>query len=206
MTKPPRSAAGLTAELNQLREALENAYQRNRHVETRLRELLRATKLEPPMIEVFDVFGPSPRKPQSPPKRHHPPAGAAWLQSRGESVPLRPTPGHANLTLKDAELASVGFSVCGFADEELERIVAAVAAKQTADRNFAPVFLTDSTATHIFRRHRFVFEYFPMTAEAQKLVGVENWRAYAAARLAFIKCKYALTEIVVFGKTGFGVL
>jgi hypothetical protein len=199
---PTRSTASLTAELVQLREGLENAYRRLGVMEDRLHSLTRHKRTAPNSVEVFDVFGAAERAPHASPRRALKPGQAVWPTARAEARVLQPTPGLANLTLTGQDLAVVGFSVCGFDPIELERIVEMVAAKQAADRNFIPVFLTDVMAADIFRRRRYAFEYFP-GPDARRLPGTRAWEDYARERLALIKRKYGLTRIIRFGKRGF---
>ena len=202
MSGPARSAASYTAELNQLRESLENAHRRLQMAQGQLRRLSHERGAEPRVVEVSGVFGPVR-------VRSHTPAAtlprlpeSVWPLSRPEARVLQPTPGLANLTLTGLGLPAVGFSVCGFPREGLAHIVDLVADKQAADRNFIPVFLTDVMAAEVFRRHRYAFEYFPAPA-ARHPAGAGGWDDYARRRLSLIKRKYALTQIISFGKQPF---
>lgn len=203
MSGPSRSTASLTAELIQLREGLENAYRRLGVMEDRLRSLTRRSRAASNAVEVFDVFGAAERAPHVPLRRALKTGQSVWPTARAEAHVLQPTPGLANLTLTGQDLAVVGFSVCGFDRIELERIVEMVAAKQAADRNFIPVFLTDVMAADIFRRRRYAFEYFPAPDAAHRPPGTRPWEDYARERLALIKRKYGLTRVIRFGKRGF---
>lgn len=198
-----RSPASLGQELNQLREALENAYFRQRTVEGRLRAVLAEAGRAALRVEVFDVVGRGPGKPAAPQARLPAPSAGLWPRGRQPGKALRPTPGLANLTMAEAGVPVVGMSVCGFEAVQLDQIVAMVADKLVADQDFIPVFLTDSLHAEIFRKHRFAFEYFPLSREARRLPGTAAWSDYAAARLDLIKRKYGITRIVTFGKTQF---
>ena len=202
MSGPLRSAASYVAELNQLRESLENTHRRLELVQSRLRSLTRERGRRPKVVEISGFFGPVHA-------RRHLPASAsprlmesAWPLARPEAHVLQPTPGLANLTLTDRGLPAVGFSVCGFPREGLVHIVELVADKQAADRNFIPVFLTDVMAADVFRRHHYVFEYFP-ARDALRPAATGSWEDYARWRFSLIKRKYALTQIVTFGKLPF---
>ena len=199
-----RSPASLGQELSQLREGLENAYYRQRTVEQRLRAVLEHAGLSAIRIEVFDVVGGNGRKPTSPATHPAEPPASVWPRERPASKVLRPTPGLANLTMTDSELPVIGVSVCGFEPAQLDQIVTMIAEKQLADQNFVPVFLTDSLHPEIFRKHRYAFEYLPMTARDRKLPGTAAWSSYASARLAMIKQKYGIQRILAFGKLPFG--
>jgi hypothetical protein len=202
MTAPTPSAAALHAELNQLREAVENAYQRNRRLESIMRELLGEASAAV-TVSVFDVFAPKQRPPIALPERRRRQHESFWPTARSTPHGLRPTPGDANLTLAKLGLPNVGISVCGLAEGTLRRILEVMAAKLSADRNFIPVFLTDSVAPELFRQHRFAFEYFPMAAGSRILAGCYRWEDYAAEREALLRRKYSIETIIRFGPTGF---
>jgi hypothetical protein len=199
-----RSPASLGQELNQLREGMENAYYRQRTVERRLRDVLQQTGHETIRIEIFDVVGTTDRKPTAP--RAHPPLPptSVWPRARKPGKRLRPTPGLASLTMTDSRLPVVGVSVCGFEPEQLDQIVTMIAEKQLADQDFIPVFLTDSLHAEVFRKHRYAFEYFPMSSKARKLRGTAPWDRYAAEYLEMVKQKYGIERVISFGKVQFG--
>ena len=199
-----RSPASLGQELNQLREALENAYYRQRTVEQRLRTVLQEVGRTARRIEIFDVISANGHQLTIPPMSPTTPDPSVWPRERKAGRPLRPTPGLANLTMTDGTIPVIGISVCGFQPAQLEQIVTMIAEKQLADQDFIPVFLTDSLHAEIFRKHRYAFEYLPMTRDKRRLKGTMSWEAYANARLAMIKRKYGLVRILTFGKQPFG--
>jgi hypothetical protein len=199
-----RSPASLGQELSQLREGMENAYYRQRTVEQRLRTVLRQAGRSAIRIEVFDVVGANQREPSVPAGHAAAPASGAWPRARKNGRILRPTPGLANLTMTDSKIAVVGVSVCGFEAEQLDQIVTMIAEKQLADLDFVPVFLTDSLHAEIFRKHRYAFEYLPMTPADRKLPGTRPWAEYAGRRLAMIQQKYGIERILAFGNVPFG--
>jgi hypothetical protein len=199
-----RSPASLGQELNQLREALENAYYRQRTVEQRLRTVLQEIGRTARRIGIFDVIGVQSGEPAVPPASPAAPDLMIWPRERKAGRALRPTPGLANLTMTDVTIPVIGISVCGFEPAQLKQIVAMIAEKQLADQDFIPVFLTDSLRAEIFREHRYAFEYLPMAQPKRRLKGARPWEEYAAARLSMIKRKYGLARIVTFGKTPFG--
>jgi hypothetical protein len=199
-----RSPASLGQELNQLREALENAYYRQRTVEQRLRMVLREIGRAARRIEIFDVVGGQNGESTAPPAGATAPDPTIWPRERKPGKTLRPTPGLANLTMNDATIPVIGISVCGFEPMQLKQIVAMIAEKQLADQDFIPVFLTDSLHAEIFREHRYAFEHLPMAQPKRRLKGARSWEEYAAARLSMVKRKYGLARILTFGKTPFG--
>lgn len=197
MSAPERSAASLTAELNQLREALENAHRRLQVLQKR------AAGAPARSVEFMDRIGPALRYAAVPPQQAAVPLRPAWPTGLPDARPLQPTPGLANLTLAGQGLPAVGFSVCGLGRGEIERILELVANKLGADRNFVPVFLTDVMAADLFRRHRFAFEYFPPPEAMARLRGTRPLEDYARQRLALVKRKYTLTQVIVFGRKRF---
>jgi hypothetical protein len=199
-----RSPASLGQELSQLREGMENAYYRQRTVERRLRAVLQQTGHETVRIEVFDVVGANDRKPTAPGAHAPVPPASIWPRSRKPGRALRPTPGLANLTMTDGRVPVIGVSVCGFELEQLDQIVNMIAEKQLTDQDFIPIFLTDSLHAEIFRKHRYAFEYFPMSSKARKLRGTAPWDRYAAEYLEVVKQKYGIERIISFGKVQFG--
>jgi hypothetical protein len=199
-----RSPGSMGQELNQLRETVENAYYRQRTVEQRLRAVLQQAGRSAIRIEVFDVVGANGRKTSAPPPQRPELSPNIWPRARKAGKTMRPTPGLANLTMTDSRLPVVGVSVCGFEPVQLDQIVSMIAEKQLADQDFVPVFLTDSLHAEIFRKHRYAFEYFPMSMKDRKLQGTKPWEQYADARLDFIKQKYGIERIIAFGKSPFG--
>jgi hypothetical protein len=197
------SAAALHAELGQLREALESAHQRNRHLESALRKLLGEAAGQPATVTIFDAFPASARAHAAVPARQSERRESIWPRSRATPRALQPTPGAANLTLGKRGLPVVGISVCGLPEANLRRILEVIAAKLSADRNFVPLFLTDAMAPELFREHRFAFEYFPMDDESVRLGGSCRWSDYAGERAALLRRKYAIQTIIRFGKRGF---
>ena len=200
----PRSHTSLAAENNRLKESLENAYHRLATIERRLQINLRETGRESVTIEVFRAFGPARRGVHRAEHQRPPPDPAVWPRSRPPARALRPTPGLANLTLSDADVPVIGISVCGFDQDQLEKIVQMIANKQLADQNFIPVFLTDALSTNVFSSHRYAFEYFPTSSSQRKLDGTLSWKSYAGARLAMLERKYSIRQIITFGKVRFG--
>ncbi len=198
-----RSPASLGQELNQLREALENAYYRQRTVEQRLRDVLRAAGKGAMRIEVFDVVGANGKKPDVVAARCPAPPPEIWPRARKAGKPMRPTPGLANLTVTDAKVPVVGVSVCGFEPPQLDQIIGMIAERQLVDQDFVPVFLTDSKHAGLFRKHRYAFEYFPMAKSDRRLPGTADWADYAARRLEMIRRKYGLVRILTFGRLPF---
>ena len=80
--------------------------------------------------------------------------------------------------------------MCGFDDDALLRVIEIVLERQTSQRDFAPIFVTDSLSFHLFRRYGFAFEYFPLRPVRQTVCGAYRWSEYAEDRLALLMRKY----------------
>jgi len=119
----------------------------------------------------------------------------ATAESPESHAVLRPYPGHACLSLYDEEPITTGFSAIGLRGGKLAAFVDYIAEKQRLQRNFVPVFLTDSTEFHLFRRHGFVFEYIPSPSDRQLAGGAYSWDRRIAERTAFFKRKWGVEEI-----------
>jgi len=195
-------ASELRAELRRLRERVEYQHRRNAATERRLRDAMAKAGLAAETVEALPP-APRARTPSQPPRPRAPmPDRAFWPSRMQERKALVPTPGLANYSLKGEPLKVIGVSVCGFGRADLEKVVDMVSRQQEKNRDFAPVFLTDSTEFDVFRRHGFVFEYMP--PPAQQPEGTEAWDSYAEGRLQLIKRKWNLAQIITFGPEEFG--
>lgn len=93
---------------------------------------------------------------------------------------------------------TVGISVMGLTGPELEQVVAEIAAQQSGQGGFIPVFLTDQRDFRPFVSRGYAFEY------------LSNFRSYLEAdpqgeqadRLAALTRKWGLAEIVSHDKSG----
>jgi hypothetical protein len=123
----------------------------------------------------------------------------AWA-SEGPARPLSVAPGLPNLSLQSGGVPNVLVSVCGFDDDALRAVIDTVLERQTFQRDFAPIFITDSLSFHLFRRYGFAFEYFPLRPERQAVGGTRSWAEYADARLALLMRKYGVSRVLTFGE------
>jgi hypothetical protein len=73
---------------------------------------------------------------------------------------------------------------------------------QRTQRNFVPLFLTDTMQFDVFRRHGYVFEYIPAPEMWTRIAGAEQWESRIIRRLGEIKQKWGLMNIVQIGPTG----
>ena len=79
--------------------------------------------------------------------------------------------------------------------ERIAEAVVRVEERQLRDRDFIPVFITDTTAFEIFRLRGHAFEHIPpFIAAAPRNRRAE--RRYYRRRLELIRAKWSLREIV----------
>lgn len=82
-------------------------------------------------------------------------------------------------------------------------IVEMLEKKQQHNRDFIPVFLTDSMEFDIFRSRGFAFEYLPSPG-ARMVNGTVPWSVYAHKRLQLLMQKWNLARVITFGSDEFG--
>jgi glycosyltransferase involved in cell wall biosynthesis len=105
---------------------------------------------------------------------------------------LQPTPGHACYSLKGKAFSVVGVAVLGLDQGALERAVALISGQQRLDVRFAPVFLTDSLDHDAFRRHGYVFEYFPKGGNGTRASSTDIRRWEGRIRILSLKWGFGL--------------
>ena len=173
----------------------------HRHI-TLLRSRLRDTMARASVLdEAGEARPPAPARPAGgPPPRARAalPDRTIWPSDRNAPPPLTPTPGLANFGLKRAGLKVLGIAVCGLGRIEREAVVDLIDRQQRSSRDFIPVFLTDSTDFEPFRSRGYVFEYLPPPSR-RRLRGTDSWPAYAAERLALLRRKWNIAQVVTFG-------
>jgi hypothetical protein len=94
--------------------------------------------------------------------------------------------------------AVLGVVVLGLSAAEIEQVLAAIEAK-CAERDLAPLLLTDNDAFQAFRGRRVLFEYLPAPSDQERLAPELDWRLYTLRRLALIRRKWQPTRVVAFG-------
>jgi hypothetical protein len=102
-----------------------------------------------------------------------------WPAPNLPNEPLIPNPGYLCATTARSRLAVVAVSVFGREGGDLERVITLVSSQQHKTKNFAPVFLTDTSRHHPFHRHGYPFAYFPT-------------RIYGSPEQALTSSKYRL--------------
>ena len=129
-----------------------------------------------------------------------------WPSHEVPGTPMVPTAGWRNYTLQRKAPKVIGISVCGLSQAQLESAVSSIAAAQSQQRDFVPVFLTDSKHFDVFRRHGFVWGYLPGPDCRARYGGSMSWTEYARSRRELLKRKWGLDKIVVIGRSEFGVV
>ena len=200
------------ASVGQMRERVEN---QARHIETLERCLgaaLAKAGLESDTVVLLDRLPPLPEPavPTTPqhvlPPRARDVATAAdwWPAANRVPAPLPPEPGWACYNLSDRVGKVLGISLLGMSDDRVAATVDLIAAQQRKSRDFLPVFLTSSSAFHVFRNHGFVFEYLPPRPQRDLVEPTGDWQDYLADRLAFIARKWGMARVVCFGSQALG--
>jgi len=132
------------------------------------------------------------------------PDPAWWPAERKIERALIPTPGLPCFGIGGRVDKVVGISVCGFQRTELTQVIDMIAAQQARQRDFIPLFLTDSTDFDLFRRYNFVFEYFPAPDRRLNSIGAEEWQSYSTRRRQLLARKWGLSHVITFGPRSFG--
>ena len=212
MNAPTPNLAQSQPAVGRLRERVEN---QARHIETLERCLgtaLNRAGLENQTIVLRDRL---PRLPitENHADSHHPlPDRIAdpgtdpswWPSAERNPAPLPPEPGWGCYGLGDQVSKVLGISLLGMEENRLSATVEMISTQQRKTRDFLPVFLTTSTAFHVFRAQGFVFGYFPATPQRQLIASDAGWEDYLTERLAFVAKKWGIARIICFGPQAIG--
>lgn len=101
--------------------------------------------------------------------------------------------------------AVLGVLVLGLSEAEIEKVLVAISA-YCAERDLAPLLLTDNDAFQVFRGRRVLFEYVPARSDQERLAPELDWRLYTLRRLALIRRKWQPIRVVAFGHRAAEVL
>ncbi len=223
MNAPARSPlssriAAPSADVRSLRQRVESQARHIETIEGRLRQTMADAGLRSETVELLPALPrraiteyqqrvwktvaaePVARADQPP----APPQTSWWPRHDETAPPLVPAPGWSCYELANTTAKVLGISVFGLTEERLHEVLALIASQQRKTRDFTPVFLTSSTAFHLFRHHGFAFEYLPSADRRQNVTGQQDWHDYAAHRLELICRKWALARIVCFGAQAIG--
>jgi hypothetical protein len=116
------------------------------------------------------------------------PASPTWPAYRFPKEPLFPLLSPAAAALHGKRLRVVAISVFGREGRSLERIIEMVCRRQREEKNFVPVFLTDSPHADAFTRRRLAFEYLPRSVYQQ--------RARMRSRFRLIERKWDVASFI----------
>jgi hypothetical protein len=95
-----------------------------------------------------------------------------------------------------AVLAAV---VLGLSEAEILSVLGVVE-RYCAERDLAPLLLTDSDAFQLFRGRRVLFEFLPAPSDRERLAPELDWRLFTLRRLALIRRKWQPVRVVAFGR------
>lgn len=93
------------------------------------------------------------------------------------------------------------FLVLGRDNTALAALVEQVATLEYAQRDFRPLFLTDSTALHLFRRHDYAVEHLPSARAwggSDDPTSDEAWLPFVTRRLESIVETYGPSTFIVY--------
>lgn len=81
---------------------------------------------------------------------------------------------------------------------DLAALVDDVAALQSMQRHFKPLFVTDSDHAEAFRRHDFAFEHIPSHDDWTRHHPRHEWRDFVDTRIAWLLATYHPTRVLVY--------
>jgi hypothetical protein len=96
--------------------------------------------------------------------------------------------------------AVLGVVVFGLSEAEILSVLGVVE-RYCAERDLAPLLLTDSDAFQLFRGRRVLFEFLPAPSDRERLAPELDWRLFTLRRLALIRRKWQPVRVVAFGRT-----
>jgi len=201
----------LAQEASDLRERVEDQFNTHQILQRRFVELLKehGVKIKPVLISdriprLLDQSNGSHLEAgrfEAAPKSN----GESWWPTDApDLLPLTPQTGWSSYSMRPIHAKALGISVCGMSKKKKQHIVEMIARRQNADKDFRPVFLTDSTDLTIFIPFGFVAEYIPPTPERNHTRADPEWTRYVAERRDSVIRKWEIQEIIQFGPVPFG--
>ena len=127
-----------------------------------------------------------------------------WPTGLAEPTAMVPQTGWRCISMRFEHAKALGISVCGMSAEKSLHIVEMIAKRQEAERDFRPVFLTDSLDFSILIPYGFAIEYLPPKQQRDHTRRPADWKNYLNSRREFIIRKWNLQEIIQFGPVAFG--
>ena len=95
--------------------------------------------------------------------------------------------------------AVLGVVVFGLSEPEIENVLGIVE-RYCAERDIAPLLLTDNDAFQLFRGRRVLFEFLPARADQEQFAADLDWRLFTLRRLALIRRKWQPVRVIAFGR------
>ena len=89
--------------------------------------------------------------------------------------------------------------VFGLSEAEIESVLGIVE-RRCAERDLAPLLLTDNDTFELFRGRRVLFEFLPARAEQERFAADLDWQLFTLRRLALIRRKWQPVQVVAFGR------
>jgi hypothetical protein len=99
----------------------------------------------------------------------------------------------------------LGVVVFGLSEPEIENVLGIVE-RHCAERDLAPLLLTDNDAFQLFRGRRVLFEFLPPRSEQERLAPDLDWRLFTLRRLALIRRKWQPVRVIAFGRRAADIL
>jgi hypothetical protein len=129
------------------------------------------------------------------------PARAKSTGSQPETTKTAPAERALVPWLKDGPPKAVlGMVVFGLSEAEIASVLDVVE-RYCAERDLAPLLLTDSDAFQLFRGRRVLFEFLPPRSDRERFAPELDWRLFTLRRLALIRRKWQPVRVVAFGRT-----
>ena len=186
-------------ENRRFRERIELLASQNHHFRERIREVGETA----PEARAFEEIE-SPTRPgeHELPEPSRPNRGrqlewyqAGWFPTFENGIaPLDPSPGLRCLTAVRAPIR-MGFLLFDMDGPGMEEAVSKVEERQLRERDFIPVFVTDTGDFRVFRSRGYVFEYIPPSI-ANASSNQRTKRRILKDRLELIMAKWNLSDIV----------
>ena len=95
--------------------------------------------------------------------------------------------------------AALAVLVFGLSEPEIENVLGIVE-RHCAERDLAPLLLTDNDAFQLFRGRRVLFEFLPARADQERFAADLDWRLFTLRRLALIRRKWQPVRVIAFGR------
>ena len=201
----------LAREASDLRERVEDQFNTHQILQRRFVELLKEqgvnvkpvllTEIMPRLLDQPSANDPETKRFEGAPRSH---GENWWPTGNPELLPLAPQTGWSSYSMRPNHAKALGISVCGMSRRKKQHIVEMIARRQNADKDFRPVFLTDSTDLSIFIPFGFVAEYIPSMPERNHTRTDPEWVQYIAERRDSVIQNWELQEIIQFGPVPFG--